>query len=528
MKFKQYVLMALFITAILSCTKEASKDIISFKISLGGEPKSIDPQLAEDTVGATIIEQMFRGIVDADSQTGGYKPGLAHSWDISDDGLIYTFHLREGLVWSDGVPITAEGIRKSYLRVLNKETASQYVGMVKSTIKNAQDYFDGKVSDSALGVKTINDTTLEITLTNPKPYFLDMLVHQTFIPVPVHVIAKHGSNWTNPENMVVSGPFKLKHKILNEKIVIEKNDKYYNAGHVEVDEIVFYTINNSTTSYRMYENDELDALTTASIPPSLIKEIKLRNDYYASAINGLYYFSFNTTIKPLDNPKVREALTLAIDRETITEKVIENSSIPTRRISPNFNNYSYGKELKLFDPERAKQLLAEAGYPNGMGFPKLKLKYNTNENHKKICEFIQNQWSVTLNINIELENEEWTTYLTNRQNGNYEIARGGWLGDYSDPLAFLSLFQKEFSHFTSYKYFNKEYENLINKSDLEQDPMKRQDILRKAEEIIIEKDFPVAPLYIYAGNYLFNNDKWTGWTPNILERFDFSELKRIK
>ena len=126
------------------------------------------------------------------------------------------------------------------------------------------------------------------------------------------------------------------------------------------------------------------------------------------------------------------------------------------------------------------------------------------------------------------ENEEWTTYLANRQNGNYEIARGGWLGDYSDPLAILSLFQKEFSHFTSYKYFNKEYENLINKSDLEQDPMKRQDILRKAEEIIIETDFPVAPIYIYAGNYLFNNDKWTGWTPNILERFDFSELKRIK
>ena len=194
MILNKYVFMTLFITAVLSCTKEASKDIISFKISLGGEPKSIDPQLAEDTMGATIIEQMFRGIVDADAQTGGYKPGLAHSWDISDNGLIYTFHLRKGLVWSDGVPITAEGIRKSYLRILNKETASQYVAMVKSAIKNAQDYFDGKVSDSELGIKAINDTTLEITLTNPKPYFLDMLVHQTFIPVQINVIAKHGSN----------------------------------------------------------------------------------------------------------------------------------------------------------------------------------------------------------------------------------------------------------------------------------------------------------------------------------------------
>ncbi|UGQ16020.1 peptide ABC transporter substrate-binding protein [Borrelia sp. RT5S] len=528
MKIKQYIFMTLFVISILSCAKEDSKEIISFKISLGGEPRSIDPQISEDAMGAAVIGQMFKGVVDIDAQTGGYKPGLAHSWDISSDGLTYTFYLREGLIWSDGVPITAEGIRKSYIRILNKDTASQYVGMVKSVIKNAQEYFDGLVLDSEVGVKALNDTTLEITLANPRPYFLDMLAHHTYMPVPVHVIEKHGNKWTDPENMVVSGPFKLKEKLVNDKIVIAKNDKYYNASNVEIDEVVFYTINNSTTSYRMYENDELDALTTPTIPSNLIKEIKLRNDYYTSAVNGLYYFSFNTTIKPLDNPKVREALTLAIDRETLTEKVMENSSIPTRGISPNFKNYSYGKELTLFDPQRAKQLLAEAGFPEGKGFPTLKLKYNTNENHKKICEFIQNQWAMILNVNVTLENEEWTTYLASRQNGNYEIARGGWLGDYSDPMAFLGLFQKEFTHFTSYKYFNEEYENLINKSNLEQDPIKRQDILRKAEEIIVEQDFPVAPLYIYAGNYLFNNDKWTGWAPNILERFDFSELRRIK
>ncbi|AHH12351.1 Oligopeptide-binding protein oppA [Borrelia hermsii YBT] len=528
MKIKRHTFMIFFFIAILSCSKESSKENLAFKISLGGEPKSIDPQLAEDKIGAHVISQMFTGIVDGDSQTGGYKPGLAQSWDISTDGTIYTFHLRKGLVWSDGVPITAEGLRKSYLRILNKETASNYVGTIKSTIKNAEDYFEGKIPESELGIKAIDESTLEMSIITPKPYFLDMLVHQSFIPVPVHVIEKHGQEWTKPENMVVSGAYKLKERQPNEKISLIKNDKYFNAKNVELQELIFYTINDASTAYRMYENNEIDMLIDASIPPDLIKEIKLRNDYYSSAINGLYYFSFNTHIKPLDNVKVREALTLAIDRETLTKKVIDNGSIPTRNISPNFNNYSYGKPLSLFDPQRAQQLMAEAGYPDGINFPHLKIKYNTNEVHKKISEFLQNQWSKILHINIELENEEWASFLASKQKGDYEISRAGWLGDYSDPLTFLSLFQKEFSHFSSYKYFNEEYENLITQSDLEQDSIKRQDILRKAEAIIIEKDFPVAPIYIYAGNYLFRNDKWTGWAPNVAERFHLSELKRIK
>ncbi|WKC57895.1 peptide ABC transporter substrate-binding protein, partial [Borrelia sp. P9F1] len=387
----------------------------------------------------------------------------------------------------------------------------------------------GHVLDSEVGVQAVNDTTLKITLANPKPYFLDMLAHHTYMPVPVHAIEKHGERWTDPVNMVVSGPFKLKERYVNDKIVIEKNDKYYNAGNVEIDEVVFYTISNSITSYRMYENDELDALTTPTIPPNLIKEIRLRNDYYTSAVNGLYYFSFNTTVKPLDNPKVREALTLAIDRETLTEKVIENGSIPTRRISPNFKNYSYGKELTLFNPQRAKQLLAEAGFPDGKDFPVLKYKTSKRDGPGITAEFLQEQFKKILNIDIDIETEEWTTFLTSRKLGNYQMSHMGWAGDYSDPLTFLeSLFTTEYHTFGAYGYSNKEYDSLIKKSDFEQDPVKRQDILRKAEEIIIEIDFPVAPIYIYAGNYLFNNDKWTGWSPNILERFDFSELRRIK
>ncbi|SCW31819.1 oligopeptide transport system substrate-binding protein [Borreliella japonica] len=524
MKLQKILFSIIFFLTFLCCNNEEKTEGVSFKISLGSEPSSLDPQLSDDNISSKMIDTMFRGLVTGDPNTGGNKPGLAKNWDISPDGTVYTFTLREQITWSDGVAITAEGIRKSYLRILNKETGSKYVEMVKSAIKNGQKYFDEQVSDSELGIRAIDERTLEITLESPKPYFIDMLVHQSFIPIPIHVTEKYGQSWTNPENMVTSGPFKLKERVPNEKYVLEKNDKYYNSSEVEVQNIAFYTTNDSSTAYKMYENEELDAIF-GSIPPDLIRDLKLRSDYYSSAVNAVYFYAFNTHIKPLDNVKVRKALTLAIDRETLAYKVLDNGTTPTRRATPNFSSYSYSKNLELFNPEVAKTLLVEAGYPNGNGFPILKLKYNTSEANKKICEFIQNQWKKNLNIDVELENEEWTTYLNTRSNGNYEIARAGWVGDYADPSTFLSIFTQGYTQFSSHNYSNLEYDELIKKSDLELDPIKRQDILRQAEEIIIEKDFPIAPIYIYGNSYLFRNDKWTGWNTNISERFDLSQLK---
>ncbi|AYE36207.1 peptide ABC transporter substrate-binding protein [Borrelia turcica IST7] len=523
MKHKVIILLSFFVLFLSSCTSDEHKDKITFRVTNGGEPTSLDPQLATDSAGSNIIANMLLGLTVRDTQTGGYKPGLAHSWDISDDGLTYTFYLREGLVWSDGVPITAEGIRKSYLRILNKETAAQYVSLVKSTIKNSQDYFDGKISDSELGIKAINDTTLEITLTNPKPYFLDMITHSAFIPVPVHAIEKHGQNWTNPENMVVNGPFKLKERLVNDKIVIEKNDKYYNANNVEINEVVFYPVQGNT-AYNMYIKDELDFLT--SIGRDKFDEARIRDDYYSHPYNAANYLAFNTTVKPLDNPKVREALTLAIDRETIAHTIGKGRSTPTRNLTPPFENYSYGKELTLFDPERAKQLLAEAGYPDGKDFPTIKYKTSKNDGPKLFEEFLQEQFKKILNINLEIETEEWTTFLTSRRMGNYQISDMGWAGDYSDPLTYLeSLFTTENHSFGAYGYSNKEYDALIKQSDLEQDPIKRQDILRKAEEILVEKDFPIAPIAIPKSYYLFRNDKWTGWTPNVAGKYLYEDIK---
>ncbi|AJA90687.1 ABC transporter substrate-binding protein (plasmid) [Borreliella chilensis] len=510
-----------------SCIKENDRHKLVFKLNIGSEPATLDAQLINDTVGSKIVSQMFLGILNGDPRTGGYMPGLAKSWDISDEGTVYTFHLRDNLVWSDGVAITAEGIRKSYLRILDKETGSSLVSIIKSAIKNAEEYFDGKVNESDLGIKALDEKTLEMTLTFPKPYFLDMLVHQTFIPLPVHIIEKHGQSWTNPENMVVSGPFKLKSRVLNEKVVLEKNNKYYKSKDVVLDSVVFFTTDNSITAYNMYLNDELDAIFN-NVPPDLLKELKLRDDYYSIGTNSNYFYSLNTKVKPLDDVKVRKALSLAIDRKTLTESVLNDSSIPTRRATPDYIDYSYKSNLTLFDAGMAKKLLLEAGYPNGRNFPLLKVKYNVNDMHRKIAEFIQNQWKKNLSIDVQLENEEWSTYINSRVNGNYEIIRAGWSGDYADPMTFLSIFKTENASFSSYGYSNSEYDRLLMKSDLERNIFKRQEILKKAESIIIDRDFPVIFININSSGYLFRNDKWKGWEPNISERFDLSEIKPIK
>ncbi|WP_024654439.1 peptide ABC transporter substrate-binding protein [Borrelia hispanica] len=503
-------------------------NLVVFKVALGAEPTSIDPQFNKDTVGTQIINEMFVGIVRTDPQTSGYKPGLAKSWNVSSDGKVYTFNLRDNLVWSDGVPITAEGIKKSYLRVLNRDSHAPYADEVRDVIKNGQAYFEGKVSESELGIKAINDQTIEFVLESPKPYFLNLLIYRVFIPVPIHVIEQYGDKWINPENIVVSGAFKLKERIPGSSITVERNPRYYDVSNVEIDEITFFTTDNATTSYNMYQNGEIDFMFNQTIPVDLIKDVKLRDDYYEGPFNALYYYPFNVTVKPLDDVRIRKALTLAIDRKTITEQVIANGAIPTRTATPNYEHYTYDKDLLLFDPKYARELLAEAGYLNGSNFPKLKLLYNTNSLHKKVAEFIQNGWKSILNIDVVLENQEWGTYLSNRHSGNFHIARAGWVGPYGDPTSILFIFTSSKSYISSYKYSNEEYDRLFVESDFERDSIKRQDILRKAEEIIVEKDFPIAPIYIQSANYMFRNDKWTGWQPNLLENYELSLIKLVK
>ncbi|SCW38563.1 oligopeptide transport system substrate-binding protein [Borreliella japonica] len=526
MIIKKILLLTLLIAIAISCTISKAKDDLLFGVGIGNEPTSLDPQFCSDRLDNLIINELFIGLLRGDPKTGGYRPGLAKNWDISLDNTCYTFHLRDDIYWSDGVKITADTIKESYLMALESTEDLPNISLLTSKIKNAKEFHTTKSNADEVGIKVINEKTLEITLSKPTIYFLDMLTNPIFIPIPTHIVKKFGNKWTSAENMVTSGPFKLKRRILNEEISLEKNKKFYDAKNVAISEITFVTINDTRRIYNMYEHNEIDAVFN-SIPLSLINELILREDFYSADINEIGFFSLNTNAKPLNNAKVREALSLAIDRETLVYRALDNNFKATRKVSPNFNNYNYGKKLKLYNPRKAEKLLADAGYPDGKKFPTLTIRYTKNELEKEIAIFIQNQWKKVLNIDVEIEPETLNSHISNILKGQYEISIRSWQGDYLDPMAFFDIFETKNSHLASYGYSNPELDELISKSEIETDEKIRLELFKKIEEIIIENDHPVIPIYNVAGNYLFKNDKWTGWNTNNSERFALSEIKPL-
>lgn len=265
------------------------KDDIVFGVGIGNEPTSLDPQFCSDRLGNLIINELFVGLLRGDPKTGGYRPGLAKNWDISYDNTCYTFHLRDDIYWSDGIKITASTIRDSYIMALENELDVPHINLLTSKIKNAQEFYETKLNADEVGVKVINEQTLEITLSRPASYFLDMLTHPIFIPIPTHIVKKFGNKWTSSENMVTSGPFKLKRRILNEEISLEKNEKFYDAKNVAINELIFVTINDTRRIYSMYEHNEIDAIFN-NIPLSLINELILREDFYSADINQIGFF----------------------------------------------------------------------------------------------------------------------------------------------------------------------------------------------------------------------------------------------
>ncbi|AJA90719.1 ABC transporter substrate-binding protein (plasmid) [Borreliella chilensis] len=527
MIMKNMSLVSLLIAVVISCTISKEKDDLVFGVGIGNEPTSLDPQLCSDRFGNLIISELFVGLLKGDPKTGGYRPGLAKNWDISYDNTCYTFHLRDDIYWSDGIKITANTIRNSYINALANSEEVPNINLLTSTIKNAKEFHETKLNEDEVGIKVIDEKTLEITLSRPAIYFLDMLTNPVFMPIPNHIVEKFGNQWTKEDNMVTSGPFKLKRRVLNEEITLEKNKKFYDAKNVVINELTFVTINDASKIYSMYEHNEIDAIFN-SIPLKLINELILREDFYSYDINQIGFFSLNTKVKPLDNVKVREALSLAIDRETLVYRVLDNNFKATRKVSPNFNSYNYGKKLKLYNPRKAEKLLAEAGYADGKRFPTITIKYNKNELEREVANFIQSQWKKVLNIDVEIEPETWKNHVSNSLKGQYEISVRSWKGDYLDPMTFFNIFETKNAHLSSYGYSNPEFDELISKSELEADEKIRLEILKKAEEIIIEKDFPIIPIYNVAGNYLFKNDKWTGWSPNSSERFALSEIKPLE
>ncbi len=493
---------------------------VVFKFNNGTEPQSLDPAEIQGVPEHNVYMSLFEGLVTYNPKTLAAEPGLAKSWDKSSDGLTWTFHLRK-TNWSDGTPITAQQVVDSWLRFLNPKTAAVYAYLPGMIIKGAADYNAGKTGPESVAIKALDDYTFQFTLNGPAPYALGMLSHYAFAVVPLQTIAKYGTKWTRPENIVTNGPFKLVEWTPHDKIVMEKNPEYWDAGNVKIDKLIFYPIEDENTALNMYKQGSLDWIQT--VPDAQLDQMKLDPTYHVNAAFITYYYEFNTTKKPFNNPDVRKALSMAINRQELVDKVTRGGQFPAFGLTPPLADYPAVVAFKE-DPAKAKELLAKAGYPNGKGFPKTTILYNTSEGHKKIAEYVQQKWKEVLNINVSIENQEWATYLDNRQHQNFDVCRAGWQGDYVDPNTFLTDLLQSKAGNNDGRYSNPKYDALLAKAAKLPDGKERMGILRQAEELAIGQDMAVMPFYYYTTSNWINTNVWGGWYTNILDVHPFKDI----
>lgn len=507
--------------------EQANEDKILL-LGNGTEPTDIDPHIVTGLTEHNILIGLLEGLTIPHPKTLEPMPGSAESWEILNDGKTYIFKIRENAQWSNGEALTAEHFAFSFKRILSPKLASEYAYMLYP-IKNAEDYHRGKRSDfSEVGVTVLSERELKIDLFQPVPYFLSLITHFTWSPVyPPSVldagkIDERGTHWTRRNTYISNGPFQLKEWSIWDKLEIEKNPYYWDAAHVALNGVCFYPIDNQNTEERGFRAGQLHVTNT--LPPHKIEAYQQANDpsLRVDPDLGVYYYLINTTIEPLDNPLVRKALSLSIDRISIVENITRGGQEPAYHYTPpGAGGYVSDSRLKE-DVEYAQKLLSEAGYPGGVGFPEIELLFNTSESHKAIAEAIQDMWKKRLGVRITLTNQDWKVYLKTRREKAYQIARAAWIGDYNDPNTFLDMWTSA-SGINHSGWGSEEYDQLIVKAAKEQDLDKRFTLFQEAEKILINEAVMI-PIYFYKSVYL-KDKSVKGWYPNILNWHPYKHVK---
>ncbi|MTI54637.1 peptide ABC transporter substrate-binding protein [Geosporobacter ferrireducens] len=494
------------------------------EFNLGADPRTIDPSLNDAIDGSHVINNIFEALMR--EINGKLENAMAEKVDISEDGLVYTFYLREAK-WSDGQPVKAQDFEYGWKRVLNPNTAAPYAPHM-FYIKNAQAYYDGNAAIDEVGIKALDEKTFQVTLETPTPYFLSLITRGAFMPLRQDIIEQSPEGWIkNPATAISNGPFMLVEYIMGDKLVLKKNPNYWNAEKVQLDQINCHMIIEPSTALTAYEAGDLDIINI--MPTQEIPRL-MKDDPTFNLLPqlGTYYLNFNVNQSPTNDVKVRKALALAIDRKAITEQVKKGGEIPATGFNPvglkdsqgnDFNQKAGTYDINVTggNVEEAKKLLAEAGYPDGNGFPEITLLYNTSESHKAVCEAIQEMWKKNLGINVALANQEWAVFQETRKQGNYNIARGGYIGDYPDPVGLLELLVTNSANNDPH-WSNTEYDNLINQSRFAKGAA-RDELIYKAQEILMQ-EMPIAPLYYYT-DPVMAKDFVKGWQKNSMSYWYF-------
>ena len=483
----------------------------------GSEPSSLDPHKVESDVENNIISDLFEGLVGV-SPAGEIEPRLAEKWE-NKDNTVWTFHLRPGVTWSDGTAITAQDIVWSWQRLVSPLTASPYASYPGNMhIVNGAEIAQGQKAPETLGVKAVDDATLEVTLTQPNAAFLAMLAHPSLVPLDKVLISRYGDKWTKPEHIVTSGPYKLSQWVVNERIVAERNPRYWDNAHTVINKVTYLPISFETADVNRYKAGEIDIVYTVPINQFAQLKKTMGDQLDVSPQLATYYYEFNTTRPPFNDPRVRRALNMALDKDIIAEKVLGQGQRPAWLISqPDIGG------VKLHNPEyaswprekriaEAKKLLSEAGY-NETHPLVFNLLYNTSESHQRIAIAASSMWKKNLGVEAKLQNQEWKTMLDAMHTHNFDAVRYAWIADYDDAATFLNNFRTGDSENTS-QYSNPAYDEALRNAAKASDSTARGKFYQQAEDLL-GQDVPAIPVYHYVRTHLVK--PWVGgFTPDKL------------
>lgn len=534
MKRIVFMLVAVLLIAgtFAGCAQDPAETTLHWNI--GADPKTLDPSLNGASDGGDVINQTFEALVR--ERSGEVIPGIAESWETSEDGLTVTFHLRKSK-WSDGSPLTAHDFEYGLKRGINPATASEYAWIWEYTnVVGAAEATSTGDLDS-VGIKALDDYTLEIKLIAPTDYIVSLMAFYHFMPIKQEVAEAAGGEdgaWAkDPELAVSNGPFKLVSYTIGEGLRLEKNENYWNKKVVKLSAIEGKFIDEASTAYTAYQTGELHVLP--DVPPAEVPKLIAEDpNYHIFPLLGTYYYNFNMDLDVWQDLKVRQAFALAIDRQLICETLGAGEMPALGMVPPGLpdhegNDFFEKAGTYIFAPdaskvEEAQALLAEAGYPGGEGFPEFVLLYNTSESHKLVAEMVQEMFKTNLGITCTLENQEWAVFQDTRKEGDYVLARGGWLTDFLDPSGLLAIFQ-EGNAYNDPNYLSDEYNDTMKKALTATDKATHYNELYKAQDILMA-DLPIIPVYHYTDDYLVN-DMVEGWDRSILGSIDFSTAELV-
>jgi len=496
----------------------------------GAEPESLDPAIISGQPDMRVASSLFEGLTRFNAVTGEPEPGLASHWEISEDGRIYTFHLRPDLKWSNGDPINAEDVVWSWFRALKPETASDYVNVL-FYIKNAEAFHLGQIKNpDEVGIHALDDHTLKVELTSPTAFFLSLCAFPTYAVVPRDVIEEKGDRWVRGPDLKTNGAYTLDFWRINDRIRIRRNPNYWDNVNTKNEVVDVLPISAANTALNLYLTGEADIVWDKGlVPVHLTDVLRERSDFHTFDYLGSYFVRFNCKDSPFADVRVRKAFAMSIDRQRIVDRITRGGEKPAETFVPlSTANYLPATGLK-YDPTEAKRLMADAGYPDGKGFPNISYLFNASTSagaDAKIAVELQAMWRDVLGVEVSLRSMEWKTYLAAMSSTDYDICRSSWIADYNDPNTFLDMFlSNSGNNRTGWK--SKRYDDWIAEANSITDLKKRAEVFREAETFLLTDAVPIATIYSYAGFNYYDPEKITGIYDNPIDQHPISAIRKI-